>query len=178
MVKGKFKVIPANLGHIKAGESAHLVSNFLITMNTNVRVPANDRERVSREYIPALEEAAQRLFSDEEDLQKFVVFGRPKHKEKGGRSYGFVPDPSIQWSDDTVVNFESMAHVEVGHNKQGQRLHLHVALKIRHHSRIRIDGIRLQEMANDVLKELGFPFTIKYTHISTSPPTPEDYLTK
>lgn len=132
------------------------VSNFLITMNTNVRfTEATGIE----EWAPGLYQMGERLFGDSDRVGRFVTF------PEGGA-----------WDARHIVSVDSTMKVEVGHNACGQRLHLHANVKIRHKSYIRLDIPRIQIEANDFLSEMAYPFPIHHLHVKTGKPTFEDYL--
>ena len=111
-IKSSFRQIP--LGTSDKRKMSFRVSNFLITMNTNVRF-ADDLEAMG--HSGGLYTMGEAMFRDAETVGKYVLF------PKGG-----------QWDGQHIVSVDSASKVEVGHNQKGRRLHLHATVKIRHHS--------------------------------------------
>jgi hypothetical protein len=152
-----------------------MVSNFLITMNTNVRFEQDDA--LLEKHSEPLYGMAEALFGDGTAISRFVEFGSRGARGPGGK-FTFVPTHGTIWSTESIVDYRVTVGVEVGHNVRGKRLHLHVALKIRHHSYIRLDRDKILAQANAALKARDFPFPIKHLNIRVTPPTAEDYLMK
>jgi hypothetical protein len=173
-VSGGFSRIDPDLTHDKHGPMSSNVSNFLISMNTNVRIRAESAD------LPRLTEPlyqmCEHLFGASATVSQFVQFGRRGPMDRGKRT--FVPDPTILWSPETVRDFKSVAGVEVGHNLRGQRLHCHCAVKIRHYSFIRLDKDKILAAANEFLESVGYPYPIVHINIRVLPPSIEDYLDK
>lgn len=132
------------------------ISNFLITMNTNIRVKPNISESRSED----LYQMAESIFSEEDELKKIVTF------PKGG-----------EWSDETIKGVDASSRVEIGHNMRGTRLHLHQSLKLRHQSYLRLDPEEIKRLANEKLREQNSTLVIYHVHISTHRPSVDDYLT-
>lgn len=168
---GTFETVAPRFEHDKRGDGTIRVSNFLITLNTNVRFSSDSREL--EDLSEPMYRMAEMLFGDGEKIARFVIFG-----VKAGRGAEFVPDPSIHWNTNTIVDYKVKAGVEIGHNKMGSRLHMHIALKIRHRSYIRLNKDLILQEANRILEMLGFPFPIKHINIRVMPGSPEDYLDK
>lgn len=139
----------------KPGSRRVRTSNFLITMNTNIRFDPEE----AHTYAPKLYELADGLFGSDENIRRYVKF------LDGG-----------DWS--MIESMELTSKVEIGRNSRGSRLHLHVGLKIRHHSKIHLDPDHLIFDANTMLPDLDFPFPIQNIHISAHKADIMDYLMK
>lgn len=174
-VPGQFTALTPRFEHDKKGKNTVLVSNFLITLNTNVRFEEGDKRL--EEASGPLVKMAEQVFGNSNGLREIVVFGTRGPRGAGG-GFTFIPDSSVKWGIDTIADFRTTAGVEIGHNARGKRLHLHVALKIRHRSYIRLDKNKILKRANEELESLGFPYPIKHVNIRVTPPTAEDYLDK
>lgn len=174
-VKGSFEKLKPRFHHDKLGRNAMLVSNFMVTFNTNVRFNENDAELEQRSE--PLYDMAQELFDGSDRMRRFVKFGTQGDKDPKTGKRTFIENDT-QWDADTVVDYKITASVEVGHNSRGSRLHMHVGIKIRHHAYIRLDPDEIMEEANSYLDSVGFPYPIKHLNISVKPPSVEDYLNK
>ena len=136
------------------------VSNFHITMNTNVRID----EELTQEskLVVDLQTTANQVFTVKEHFGKFVLF------PKGG-----------QWDTTHIVGLNVKTGVEVGKDdSHGRRLHLHVQFKVNHRSFIRLDFKEIQLEMNRVLRSIGYPHEIHYTHVTCHKPELEDYIGK
>jgi hypothetical protein len=173
-VPGQFVALAPKFTHDKKGSSAIKSSNFLITFNTNVRFAPDDR--ALDELSLPLYNMAECIFGDGEKLAKVVDYGLPGARV-GGKT-PFIKDPNIVWGLDTMVDYKVTAGVEIGHNARGQRLHMHVVVKLRHKSYVRLNKDAILEHANRYLKEVGFQYPIKHMNIKVTPPSAEDYLDK
>jgi hypothetical protein len=172
-IPGSFKTIKSHFGKDKKRDGIK-VSNFLVTLNTNARFDATDKalEALSE----PLNNMAEVLFGSSDSLRKVVLFG-----SRGPRG----PDSKFKfvkggpgWGPETVESFDVTAGVEIGHNARGRRLHVHVAVKIRHHSYIRLDKDRILSDANAYLASVNFAYPIKHLNIRVTPPSAEDYIDK
>lgn len=132
------------------------VSNFLVTMNTNVRFESADD---IHQWTGELYKMGEHLFGDADKVGKFVTFPH------GG-----------EWDERHIVSVDSTMKVEIGHNKMGQRLHIHGTVKIRHHSFIHLDIRAIKEAANEYLTDVGYPFLIRHINVRAGRPSFEDYL--
>lgn len=172
-VPGEFTALTPKFDHNKKTKGVK-TSNFIITLNTNVRFDSGDQ--ALEELSVPLYQMAKTVFGTSDALSQIVLFGKRGPRGAGG---GFTFIPGLDsWSPELVVNFKTTAGVEIGHNSRGKRLHLHVALKIRHKSFIRLDKDEILERANRELESLGFPHPIKHLNIRVTAPTAEDYLDK
>ena len=174
-VPGQFIKLKPKFEHNKKGEGAILVSNFLVTLNTNARMTAEDKD-LEAESIP-LYNMAEVVFGDGEKLAHIVDFGRRGPRGVGGK-FTFINDESINWNLDTVVDYRVTVGVEIGHNARGKRLHAHVVVKIRHKSFIRLDKDEILKRVNSYLETVGYKYPIKHINIRVTPPSAEDYLNK
>lgn len=154
MPKISSTTMPFQRGHDK--RKVHY-SNFMITFPTNVRVSDEDAE----ELAPKFYEVAHRMFDDEENLKRYVTF------PKGG-----------QWDDESIISVRNVYKVEVGHDKKGSRLHLHVGVSIKHNSFIQLDPDLLYFDINSEFENDGIWTPIQYVNIKVKPPSIEDYLDK
>lgn len=165
--KLKYKAVPFESydKHQAPGSAdAERVSNFFITMSTNVRM--TDEEAV--EHVEGLQQMSERLFSDQTRLEGIIKYKTYEDDE-------YLTDDEASWDRD-IISSEVISKVEVGHMKQGSRLHLHVGLKIWHKSYISLDRAKMLEDANECLEGIGYPYPIKYLNIKVKQPTTEDYL--
>lgn len=132
------------------------VSNFLLTLNTNVRFgPDEDLT----EFTDGLYQLGQFLFGDAERAGNYVTF------PKGG-----------EWDDRHIVSVDSTFKCEIGHNLRGQRLHLHGVVKIRHHSFIQLNIPLIKSLGNEFLSSISFPFPIQHINVKAGRPSFEDYI--
>ena len=170
-VQGKFKRVAPQLTYNKKGPGAPKFSNFLITLNTNVRVSAN----VGDEMIDPLYSAAEWLFGDADQLQDVVEFGTKGDRDPVTQKTAFLPSDKT-WNTRTIDTFRTTAKVEIGHNLKGARLHLHVALKIKHRAFIRLKADVIKSKINDFLEASSYTLPIRHVHVVGKPLTAEDYL--
>lgn len=133
------------------------VSNFLVTMNTNVRF--TDASTGVEEWTTDLYRMGEHLFGDADRTGQYVTF------PKGG-----------VWDDQHIISVHAIMKVEIGHNTMGQRLHLHASVKIRHRSFIQLDIPKIQIAGNDFLSDVAYPFPIHHINVRAGRPTFEDYL--
>lgn len=175
MVPGKFIALAPKFQHNKKAGEAILVSNFLVTFNTNIRF--NDEDEILEELSRPLYRMCEVLFGDSDGLRRFVQFGRRGDRGADGK-FEFILEDTIYWNTQNVVDFRVTASVEVGHNARGKRLHCHLAIKIRHRSHIRLDREKILRMANQYLEEVNYPYPIKHMNIRVLPLSAEDYLDK
>jgi hypothetical protein len=172
-VPGSFQRIAPRFEHDKKGPERTKVSNYLITLNTNVRFDDKDSEleRISQ----PLYEMAEFIFGTSEHLSEIVEFGI-KGTPKGGKTQFVRGHTAAEWDPRWIQAFRVQAGVEVGHNAKGKRLHIHISLKIVHHAFIRLNRNLILEKANQFLSQTDFKFPIKHIDIKVAPPSPEDYL--
>jgi hypothetical protein len=136
------------------------VSNFHITLNTNVRIDGSLEEL--GDLVDELQTAANRCFSEEDHFTKFVLF------PKGG-----------SWDEDHIVGLDVITGVEVGKDDaHGRRLHLHVQFKIRHRSYVKLDYAQIKEEFNAILEDMKYPHKVHYVHVTCHKPELSDYIGK
>lgn len=167
MVRGSLKVHPFAFGARK--DIKH--SNFLITLNTNIRFAKDLNDNEINEFVNPLNDMVDAVLGNEENVKKYILFG----KSGAGRG-SFVVDNTIVWNDDIIKEYMINARAEVGKNKRGSRLHMHIALGIIHSSYIRFDKDLFLEEVNDYLKSIDYPYPICYINISTGNLTPQEYV--
>lgn len=136
----------------KRGESRIRFSNFMITMNTNVRM--SDAQAV--EMGQDLYKAIRRVFPDQEGVERFIDW------KTGGPA--------------DIERIKVTSKGEVGHNSKGSRLHFHVGVKIAHRAKIQLKIPDIEQSVNAVLRELGAPYLVLNTHVSVFRSEISDYL--
>jgi hypothetical protein len=145
----------SNKGRLKSR-----VSNFHITLNTNVRIDGSKEE--IRPLVDQLQKCANVCFGQEAHFTRFVTF------PKGG-----------QWDDEHVIGLDVTTGVEIGKDDaHGRRLHLHVQFKIRHRSYVKLDFQAIKDEMNGILEEEEFPHRIAYVHVTCHKPELADYIGK
>lgn len=114
-------------------------SNFMITLQTNYK-PRNKTE--GREVQNAFVGALQRVFNDETELSKMLLFGVfPDKNPPKGVNFG---------NDNYEDHVESVtSNVGVEYGPKTRRLHAHVLLTVKHYSRIFFDR---QTAANRIVE--------------------------
>eukprot|EP00727_Mastigamoeba_balamuthi_P000691 m51a1_g10619 hypothetical protein (423) ;mRNA; r:57479-59030 len=155
-VRGTFERINPRFTHNKLGRDAILVSNFMLTMNTNVRLAGTSDAELEALSEP-LYNMAQEMFDGSERLSRFVQFGTQGGRDPLTNKYVFLPDPTRTWGTELVVDYKVTASAEIGHNTRGSRLHMHVGIKIRHHSYVKLDRDLIFEEANRFLESVDYP---------------------
>lgn len=157
MIQGSYQRLEAGLHDKHAvGKNRIHFSNFLVTFNTNARIP---RETVEA-YTEPLYQAADALFAVPDNIGHFIQF----HDLAGA------------WTPQWILNVKTLSRVEIGHMSRGSRLHLHVALKIKHRTMLNLNIPELYRSINAELERLGYPYKIEHIHVSAHRPTAEDYL--
>lgn len=142
----------------KADESGRKpkYSNFLVTMNTNVRMSQTQAEALA----PKLYDMADVLFNQEDNFKRYI-----RYLDKQG-----------DWT--LIDKIKTTAKVEIGQGAKGSRLHLHCGIKVKHYSKIHLKLDKIFLDANTALQNLDFPFPIKNIHVSAHKPDIADYLDK
>jgi hypothetical protein len=136
------------------------VSNFHITLNTNIRI--DDDLTEESPLIRILQSTTNEVFGEEGHFVNFVQF------PKGGA-----------WNTANIVDLSVLSGVEVGSDDaHGARLHVHVQFKVRHHSYLRLDGEKIKTEMNMMLTRNGYPHKIAYVHITVHKPELVDYIGK
>jgi len=152
----EYEQLPAGL-HDKKGKLANRVSNWLITMNTNTREDPLDP---SAAHLEQLTTATNRLFSDPNRLKDVIIFR----------------NDSGEWTAQYIKHVKATSRLEIGHNKQGARLHAHVALKIRHTAFLHLNIPQIYVKMNEILESLNSDLRIHYINVKAHSPTIDDYL--
>lgn len=130
------------------------ISNFHITLNTNVRVGTNLKSQMEN-----LQKCAAETFTEERSITQFVMF------PKGG-----------SWNTKYILGFDVAVGVEVGQNQS--RLHCHVQFKVKHRSYVRLDCGKIKSEMNEILKKNEFNYPIAYVHVACHKPELIDYFSK
>jgi hypothetical protein len=173
-VPGEFTRLSPRFEHDKKAEGVR-ASNFLVTLNTNVRF--EDQDDQLETLSETLYEMADYVFSTGDKLAEITEFGI-KGTAKGGKAQFVKGFTNASFEPPWIVSFRVQAGVEVGHNSRGKRLHMHVSVKILHKAFIRLNKDRILEKANQFLEARGFKYPIRNIHIRVTPPSAEDYLLK
>jgi hypothetical protein len=141
----------------KKGKLRSRISNFHITLNTNVRY-----DKSLESLISGLQKSVGQSFTDPDSIKEYVTF------PKGG-----------EWNDDFIEGVDVVTGVEIGRDDaHGARLHCHVQFKVKHHSFLRLDFTKIKEVVNDRLKSNDFPHPIAYVHVVCHKPELADYMSK
>ena len=164
----------------KKGPKAYRFSNFNITMNTNRRFDEGAGEMT--DHAATLSHAAETVC---DNIDRHLFFRGLAHPVRDGEAPVFAEpaegepysrDPDLTWNVDNIPGVKVVVRSEIGHNARGKRLHVHVALKIKHVSYMWLDKDSFLDSMNVTLGQLGFDFPIKYIHVQARPMSPEDYL--
>lgn len=173
MTEIKFKRLPFEKRnkHVEvgaSGEAKEHVSDYLITMSTNVVMSEEEAEKHSEPLL----DMSEHVFGKTMELAKIVEF---LSYGDDGKSSSLEPDDSIEYGD-AIKSVDVSAKAEVGYLKAGSRLHLHVSLKIWHTGYISLRREEMLQNVNEYLESIGFPHPIKYMNIGVKRPSSLDYL--
>lgn len=133
-------------------------SNYFILVDTKQKLDGLEPDSW---YYDKIDEFMEQVFK--ENLDSIVSFNNTK-KRKHHWSKNYIDDVSVRYA------------VEIGH--KNQTLHLHIVLRIQHHSNISVKQEPINELATDFfLHTFGKkPFVAKPRLISVD--KVEDYITK
>ena len=160
-------------GPNKKGPDAWHYSNFLVTLNTNVSMPKEDPDKDDR--VEKLYKAADSIFSDTDQVGHLVEF-LTKIPYNAPEGQGRLVNKGA-WDDAHVRSVNSRSKVEISKNRTGNRLHLHIAVTIKHKDYIRLIPEAVKSAVNRELERLGFPYPIAHVDISVGRMSNEQYLT-
>jgi len=160
-IPSKVNIVPFNVSTTETAKKLRSrVSNFHVTMSTNVRWKGSEKS-LGTEAVK-LQDATNDVFSSDETKARIVLF------PKGG-----------EWDISHIISDDITIAVEIGTNvKFGSRVHLHVKFKIRHRSYLRLDPAEIKIVMNEALTRVGSILPIHYVHVKCHPPDLEDYVVK
>lgn len=178
----------------KHGPNAYRYSNFLITLNTNVRFEDNDSDLT--EYAKTFGMCVEIVCNN---FNRYIMF-RKVDDDSGDRVVFADPEPMVDSHGEPVLNkngkqkmkypeaddmfygAETVPKIlidikpEKGVNARGQRLHVHIAARIKHKGYIWIRRDEFLKSVNDTLKSHDFPWPVKHIDIKVHDMTVVDYL--
>jgi hypothetical protein len=181
-------------GEDKHSEDRYRFSNFLLTLNTNVRFEESDETitRYAEEFAMGVEVVCN-------NFDKYIMFRRVDHMEDG-RVVFADPEPLLDehgtpvysktgkqvmkqpesedlfYSSETVPKILIDVKPEKGVNSRGQRLHVHIAVRIQHKGYIWVRKDAFFKAVNRTLAARGFPFPVKHFTIRVHQMSAMDYL--
>lgn len=178
----------------KHGGERYRFSNFLITLNTNVRFEDSDADLT--EYAQTFGEAVEIVCAN---FDRYIMFRKVDHDD-GDRPVFADPEPLVDShgepvyaksgkqklkypeADDMFYNADTVPKIlvdikpEKGVNARGQRLHVHLAARIKHKGYIWIRRDEFLESVNRALASKDFPWPVKHMDIKVHDMHVVDYL--
>ncbi len=178
----------------KHGPNAYRFSNFLITLNTNVRFEDKDEDLV--EYAKTFAECVEVVCSNfdryimfrkvDSEVDGRVVFadpepmvdvhGEPVYNKNGKQKMKHQESEDLFYGPDTVPKVLIDIKPEKGVNSRGQRLHVHIAARIKHKGYIWVRRDEFLNAVNAMLKSRDFPWPVKHIDIKVHDLAVVDYL--
>jgi hypothetical protein len=169
-IEGRTRFIPPQMDlrrlretDLLSSEDREHVSNFSITMSTNLVVPGDEMPEEDKNMM--------------RDLQEHIF------RHHIGDILEFRYDDKTLDTDTPIEQLITREFpplttftVEVGTTKHGGRLHSHAAMKVFHLRRLNINIKLLKDLANEFLESHGYDQRIRYVHITGRGPTAEDYV--
>lgn len=147
-------VVAPGIGISKKGEGKKNISNFLITLNPNKRFPEEEWSRRG----DILRQMGQVIIG--ENLGELITF------PKGG-----------EWTERYIQETSTYVRTEVGDKRSGNRLHLHIIVKVVHNSFIRLNMEETVRRCNEWLDENGGEdMHIAYGNVRAGQKDWSDYL--
>lgn len=177
------------------GPDRYRFSNFLITLNTNVRFEESDADLT--EYAQTFGRSVEIVCNN---FNRYIMFRKVDHVSEDGRATFADPEPAVDehggpiynqngkqkmtypesedtfYSADTVPKIMVDIKPEKGVNSKGQRLHVHIAARIKHKGYIWIRRDAFLKGVNDSLQAQGFPWPVKHMDIKVHDMNVLDYL--
>lgn len=149
------------------GEKVYF-SNFMITLNTNIRPKTEEQVYDILHYLEQVPPVVFSYSNIENTLLDEFRWISYKNREKE-----ILPkDPS------KIKQLKVVYRVEIGTGLKGGREHLHVGLNVQHTGLLQVNREEVMRQVNEYLTELNSPYKIKYCNISIERPKAKDYLSK
>lgn len=152
-------------------DDSNVVSQFLITYNTN-QAPTSE----ASEQMSMLHGTMKNKLSFWKNVMKIAPVGKSYATATQVTSERTVEIPeNANLKDEIAKGFRvSVKAVEMEVGPEKKRLHGHCLVKITHKSRLHIDASKFKQMANDVLSEAAEnrgtdPISISYVNIKWIP---------
>lgn len=144
-----------------------MVSNFLITINTNYR-PYEDSENY-QEVSRRLANFVDGLFTggDPERVKSVLRFLPPYASDANSPFWTYIERARVLASG-----------IEVGNDPRGQRVHAHIQWQVTHRTKIHIDRVALRDMAQAAINHPLVKGMFVHVRAEGDPQNAIDYVNK
>lgn len=132
-------------------------SNFLVTINTNVRPTADDIDDLASSLDGAIQE-----FLTPDGLRQTIN----------------VLEPNVRLNRASVRDVEAEYAIEVGEKAKGGRVHAHCIIKVSHTTKIRMDGKKITELITSQMDSSAVKNVYVNIKLLNTGAYAEDYIRK
>lgn len=149
-----------------------LYSNFLLTLNTNIRV---EPEKLD-ESVKMLYAMGRNLMFEEGGVERFVKMGEKPADVDRKNKHVFRENSALKYEDVMMEAPKIKSRVEIGQNARGKRLHMHFYIGMVHKKYMQLNRDKILQYANDFLRKEKSDLRIYHIDIKGTPLTLEEYV--